>query len=163
MYQPKIGYFILLCSVKLTVMVELLFQLCIYLVPEQIFAVVGKYLFAYDKNNKIVDVSLGIPPHIINITNSFKIFTKLDDQNNAFNIEKFCQLYESVINYDHCILMISYNHDNQLKYKFINTHTKKLIDIDHVKYPPFSYPHENGDYNRMSDERKLLYNLCSFN
>ena len=158
----NISYFILLCSVKIIILIESLFQLCIYLIPEQIFAMIDKLLFIYDKDNKFIDVSLGIPPHIINITNSFRIFTIIDCRDNAFNIEKFCQLYAPLINYDHCILMISYSYENQLKYKFINLGTKKIMDTDVVEH--FSndanqkIPKEFGEAGFV--EHRLLYDLC---
>lgn len=149
-------YLSLRFSIKFILFLELIFRLCVGLLPDVCFEIyydaysailkLVRLIYFKSKNSHrlsdtIINVTLAIP-HYMDISNSFKIYLLFDNQEDAlFNIIKFCQLYANIIEQPYCILMMAYNHDKQIKYQFVNIKTKKIINPD-------------------SSECSPLYNVC---
>ncbi len=140
---------ILYFSVKLFMLIQWMFKCSVALFPDGVFGVLFEmindiqnvYIRWSNKqnnyhSNKIIKVSMWNPNYPIDVTNSFKIYLLFDKQDNGFfNIEKVINMYTYFIVKPHCILIVSYEFNCELKTVTINLITHKIIK-NNIEYKP---------------------------
>lgn len=141
--------YMLYFSVKLFILIQWIFKCSMVLFPDELFGIlfemVNDIQHAYNQwyhkqnnyhSNKIINVTMWSPNKTICITNSFKIYLLFDKQDNGFfNIEKVINMYAQLIVKPHCILMISYEFNCELKTVTVNLITHRIIK-NTVEYKP---------------------------
>lgn len=122
-------------------MIEYLFRLSVYMLPDKIFNIAYQ-VFAYyippHHSRKILYAVLISPIKKKEISNSFKLYLLLDTQIKAlFNVKYFCFMYDKLISRSsYELLIIAYEYRNILKYISINIKTNSIIT-------------KNGQYAKM--------------
>ncbi len=140
LYMELCISWLLTLSIKFNILFCWLFKWGVLMFPDKLFYIISDMVSLVGKKREynIIDAIIVTFPHRMNILGSFKLYLMFDNQRNGLlNIEKCCKLYSKIL-YEHRILMISYNHNKKLKYRFINLNTKKIMDNGREYTPDYN-------------------------